>query len=56
MTARTIMPKSAKRSTIPTHVDNEARDCAIWRRESVAAISVRQFQGFNQPRIANGKE
>src|SRR5438093_6598915 len=54
--ASTITPNNAKRSRTPSHVDKGARECAIWRRDSVSAISVDCLQRFDQPRIADGKK
>src|ERR1700751_5923266 len=54
--ASTIMPNNAKRRTIPSHVDNGARECAISRMDSVLAISVDGLHRFDQTWIADREE
>src|ERR1700694_4762774 len=56
MTASTITPKKANKRTIPSQVENGARVCTAWRSDSASAMSVHQFERFNQARIAHGEE
>src|ERR1700704_410572 len=56
MTASTMIPKSANSKTTPNQVESGARVRAMSRSDSGSAISVYQFQRFDQARIAHGKE